>query len=75
MCELYAYAGKTKRLICTIQPEEGAREAISVRVSSRRQEIRSKRVANAQALVEKFDHLFEAESSLLTSHGQLTHCV
>jgi len=36
MCELYAYAAKTKRLIYTIQPEEVAREAICVRVSSGR---------------------------------------
>jgi CheY-like chemotaxis protein len=32
MCELYAYAAKTKRLIYTIQPEEVAREATCVSV-------------------------------------------
>jgi hypothetical protein len=35
MYELYACAGKTKRLIYTIQPEDRAGEAIGVRAALR----------------------------------------
>jgi hypothetical protein len=58
----------------TIQPDERAREAIGVSVSSRRQEIKCKRFSTLKPSLNNLDYLFDSESSLLASDGQLTHC-
>jgi hypothetical protein len=58
----------------TIQPDERARGAIGVSVSSRRQEIKSKRLSTLKPSLNNLGHLFDSKSSLFASDGQLTHC-